>query len=95
MKSVPINLSMLTTPSDRSSRSLSWTVLGLVIYFLYGYRKSHVGRGITDVPELASEAPGSIGIAPMPGAPGPPPYLGPYAACAPASALRPASGRAP
>ncbi len=55
---------------------VSWTVLGLVIYFLYGYRKSHVGRGITDVPELASEAPGSIGIAPMPGAPVPPQDLG-------------------
>jgi len=24
---------------------LGWTVLGLVVYFLYGYRKSHVARG--------------------------------------------------
>src|SRR3954449_5332250 len=51
---------------------VSWTVLGLVVYFLYGYRHSHVGRGITEVPELAADAPGSIGIAPMPGAPVPP-----------------------
>ena len=49
-----------------------WTVIGLVIYFLYGYRHSHVGRGIVEVPELAADAPGSIGVAPMPGAPVPP-----------------------
>jgi APA family basic amino acid/polyamine antiporter len=51
---------------------VTWTVIGLICYFLYGYRNSHVGRGITDVPELAADAPGSIGIAPMPGAPVPP-----------------------
>src|SRR5438309_10459015 len=44
---------------------VAWTVLGLVVYFLYGYRHSHVGRGVTEVPELAADAPGSIGIAPM------------------------------
>src|SRR3954462_11624590 len=46
---------------------VSWTILGLILYFLYGYRHSHVARGVTDVPELAADAPGSIGIAPMPG----------------------------
>jgi len=51
---------------------LTWTILGLILYFIYGYRHSHVGRGIVDVPELAADAPGSIGIAPMPGAPVPP-----------------------
>jgi APA family basic amino acid/polyamine antiporter len=51
---------------------VSWTVLGLVIYFLYGYRHSNVARGIVDVPELAADAPGSVGVAPMPGAPAPP-----------------------
>jgi APA family basic amino acid/polyamine antiporter len=51
---------------------LTWTVLGLIFYFLYGYRHSNVGRGVTEVPELAPEAPGSIGIAPMPHAPAPP-----------------------
>jgi APA family basic amino acid/polyamine antiporter len=50
----------------------TWTVIGLVFYFLYGYRHSHVARGVTEVPELAPEAPGSIGVAPMPGAPVPP-----------------------
>ncbi|HEX4738983.1 MAG TPA: amino acid permease [Allosphingosinicella sp.] len=30
---------------------LVWAVVGLIFYFLYGYRKSHVGRGIVDVPE--------------------------------------------
>ena len=51
---------------------VSWTVVGLIFYFLYGHRHSHVGRGIIEVPELAPDAPGSIGVAPMPGAPVPP-----------------------
>jgi len=50
---------------------VAWTILGLIFYFLYGYRHSHVARGVVDVPELAADAPG-IGIAPMPGAPVPP-----------------------
>src|SRR3954454_10988132 len=29
-----------------------WAVIGLIFYFLYGYRHSHVGRGIVEVPEL-------------------------------------------
>jgi APA family basic amino acid/polyamine antiporter len=51
---------------------VSWTVIGLIVYFLYGYRHSAVGRGVVEVPELASEAPGSVGVAPLPGAPVPP-----------------------
>jgi APA family basic amino acid/polyamine antiporter len=49
-----------------------WTVAGLILYFLYGYRHSHIARGVVEVPEVATDAPGSIGIAPMPGAPVPP-----------------------
>ncbi len=55
---------------------LTWTVVGLVIYFIYGYRHSNVARGIVEVPEVAGEAPGSIGLAPMPGSPVPPQDLG-------------------
>ena len=51
---------------------LSWTILGLIIYFFYGYRQSHLARGVTEVPELAPDAPGSVGVAPLPGAPVPP-----------------------
>ena len=48
-----------------------WGAVGLLLYFGYSRRRSYVGRGIIEVPELAPEAPG-IGIAPMPGAPVPP-----------------------
>ena len=51
---------------------LTWTILGLLFYFLYGYRHSNVGRGIVEVPELDPSAPASVGVAPMPGAPVPP-----------------------
>ncbi|WP_184718865.1 amino acid permease [Caulobacter sp.] len=47
-----------------------WGAIGLVIYFAYGYRKSHVGRGLVDVPELDPAAPGGP-VPPMPGAPAP------------------------
>lgn len=55
------------------SKSLfaAWTVVGLFFYFLYGYRHSHVARGVTEVPELSPEAPGSVGVGPLPGAPEP------------------------
>ncbi|HET9336782.1 MAG TPA: amino acid permease [Sphingomicrobium sp.] len=47
-----------------------WTVLGLVVYFVYSRSRSHLGRGIIEVPELAPEAPGTA-VPPMPGAPAP------------------------
>ncbi|MDQ1153567.1 amino acid permease [Brevundimonas sp. SORGH_AS_0993] len=34
-----------------------WGGLGLLIYFAYGYRKSHVGRGLVEVHETDSDAP--------------------------------------
>jgi APA family basic amino acid/polyamine antiporter len=48
-----------------------WGAIGLLIYFGYSRRRSHVGRGMFDVPELSPEAPGSVGVPPMPGAPAP------------------------
>ena len=37
-----------------------WAAIGLAFYYLYGYRHSHVGRGQTEVPELAEDAPPSL-----------------------------------
>jgi APA family basic amino acid/polyamine antiporter len=50
---------------------VSWTVIGLIFYFLYGYRHSNVARGIIEVPELDPDAPPSVGVGPLPGAPEP------------------------
>ena len=47
-----------------------WGAVGLVIYFLYSRRRSHVGRGILEVPELDPNAP-HVAVASMPGAPAP------------------------
>ncbi|HYJ35423.1 MAG TPA: amino acid permease [Rhizomicrobium sp.] len=34
-----------------------WSGIGLLFYFAYGYRHSHVGRGVTETPETAPDAP--------------------------------------
>lgn len=34
-----------------------WAVIGLVVYFCYGYRKSNLGRGIVDTHETDADAP--------------------------------------
>ena len=47
-----------------------WSGIGLVLYFLYGFRKSHVARGLVEVPELSPDAPPTA-VPPMPDAPAP------------------------
>lgn len=47
-----------------------WALVGLVVYYLYGYRRSHVGRGIVDLPETDPDAPPQP-VPPMPDAPTP------------------------
>jgi APA family basic amino acid/polyamine antiporter len=40
----------------------AWAAIGLLIYFLYGYRKSHLGRGIIEVPDTSEIEPGIPGV---------------------------------
>jgi APA family basic amino acid/polyamine antiporter len=47
-----------------------WGAIGLLIYFGYSRSRSHVGRGMFDVPELDPAAP-HVAVAPLPGAPAP------------------------
>jgi APA family basic amino acid/polyamine antiporter len=48
-----------------------WGAVGLLLYFGYSRSRSHVGRGIIEVPELSPDAPPSVGVPPMPRAPAP------------------------
>ncbi|HEU5481979.1 MAG TPA: amino acid permease [Sphingomicrobium sp.] len=61
----------LNLPSAAMLFLPGWSLLGLFVYFLYSRRHSSLGRGIVEVPELAPEAPPSVGVPPMPGAPAP------------------------
>jgi APA family basic amino acid/polyamine antiporter len=56
--------------TDTKLMFVGWAVIGLIVYFLYGYRKSHVGLGLTEVHELDADAPPGA-VPPMPGAPVP------------------------
>ncbi|WP_425983765.1 amino acid permease [Brevundimonas sp. TWP1-2-1b1] len=44
-------------PHDAKMVLPIWGSIGLVIYFLYGYRKSHLGRGLIEVHETDSDLP--------------------------------------
>src|SRR3546814_694638 len=57
-------------PSDAMLVLPVWGCLGLLIYFLYGYRKSRVARGLTEVHEDDPDAPPQP-VPPMPDAPTP------------------------
>ena len=57
-------------PHDAKMVLPIWGGIGLIVYLLYGVHKSHVGRGIIDVPELDPNAP-QVPVPPMPGAPTP------------------------
>jgi APA family basic amino acid/polyamine antiporter len=46
---------------------LVWTVVGLGVYLLYGYRKSHVGQGRVELHEADPDVP-PTSVPPMPGA---------------------------
>ena len=60
----------VSLPSDAMLVLPVWGCLGLLIYFLYGYRKSHVARGLTEVHEDDPDAPPQP-VPPMPDAPTP------------------------
>ena len=47
-----------------------WGILGLFIYFGYGFRKSHLARGIVEVHDLDAETP-PVAVPPLPDAPTP------------------------
>jgi APA family basic amino acid/polyamine antiporter len=49
---------------------VAWALIGLVVYYFYGYRRSHVARGVVEVPERSPDAP-PMPVPPMPGAPTP------------------------
>jgi len=44
-----------------------WGLIGLVFYMAYGYRKSHIGRGLVEVHETDADIPPQP-VPPMPGA---------------------------
>jgi APA family basic amino acid/polyamine antiporter len=51
----------LNLPIDAMLVLPVWGAVGLVLYFIYGYRKSHVGRGLVEVHEMDPDAPPAPG----------------------------------
>ena len=49
---------------------LAYALIGLMVYFLYGYRKSHVARGLVETHEQDADVPPQP-VPPLPGAPTP------------------------
>ena len=67
----PIRIEKLPAPAPAALIVFPvWGGIGLVFYFLYGYRKSQLAHGVTVTPELDPDAPPTA-VAPMPGAPAP------------------------
>ena len=44
-------------PVETQLMFVGWAVIGLIVYFSYGYRKSHVAHGSPEVHELDADAP--------------------------------------
>lgn len=53
-------------PHETKLMFVGWAAVGLVVYFLYGYRKSHVAHGSPETHELDKDAPPGP-VPPMPG----------------------------
>jgi APA family basic amino acid/polyamine antiporter len=51
-------------PNETKLMFVGWAVVGLLVYFLYGYRKSHVAHGSPEVHELDPDAPPPTAVAP-------------------------------
>ena len=47
----------VSLPKETIMLFFAWAVIGLVVYFLYGYRKSHVGLGRVEVHETDADVP--------------------------------------
>lgn len=57
----------ISLPHETQLMFVAWAVIGLIVYFSYGYRKSHVAHGSPETHELDDDAP-PTSVPPMPGA---------------------------
>jgi APA family basic amino acid/polyamine antiporter len=56
----------VSLPRETQLMFVAWAIIGLVVYFSYGYRKSHVAHGSPETHELDTDAP-PVPVPPMPG----------------------------